>query len=318
MDECLIYFFDRTALYTLVPIMQATNKLYWALCLGFLFAMATVPASMYMSRLEKQFNGGCGTNLASDTRRTLMDARSLKLETNYIRAISMINQHANKWLIWGVIIILFCGKGIVDTFANEMQTAYLQIFQLKEQTADWFLSIETFFGLIFSVPIGSLIDKIGNRGCMLMIATVFMTFGIFMLASNDNLNDSYNIPNDSYFKWLNLFGNVNYASSAMPWIATLLYSLGLAMFFSTGYSSLYIVVPPNLMSIATSFVAILTYGSSMLGTYAFGAIAQSCHNNFGLSVLFLAGWGLIATISSIFVFIHDSSNEKVLYKQNYD
>lgn len=297
----ITFLFDcihSTALYLLVPIENATGAVFWALFLGFILGILSIPFAVYMLFINRQFN--------IYHRLSMTDQSSMKLSTNYLKAFYNINKHKNQWLIWAVIIILFCGKGIVDTFSNETQVAYTQIYHMNEEIADICLSIAAVIGIVTGPPVGTLVDKTGAVSLALVIATGLMTLGIFMMGSNDSLNDN----GVKIFGWLNIFGNVNHGGSTMPWIATIVYSLGLETFFISAYSSLFSVMPLELLSIGTSLVAILTYGSSMIGTYLFGVIAQ--YSNASVGMLFLSFWAFMSFGWAVFAHVDDGKNDQIL------
>ena len=284
----------RTALYILVPIKEATGSLFWGLAVGLIWSTISIHFAMYMFYIEKQLN----------KHQTMKDTKSINLDMNFIKAVKMINNDQNKWIIWGVIITLFCGKGVVDTFANDTQTAYVNVFGMSEMVADWCLSVTAFVGLGFGAALGYIIGKIGQLSKTFVLATFLMTSGISMLGANST------VP------WFNIFGNVyvkggdDDSVSAVPWVSTVLYSFGLEIFFISGYSSLFTVVPIELMSMASSFVAVLTYGSSMIGTYVFGMIAE--YSNFSYGFVFLGIWSMIGLVWSVFVDFDDGRKNKLL------
>ena len=282
-----------TAMFVLIPIYNYTHSLLIPFCVGLFWSLLSIVAACYMLYIEYQLN----------KIRTMEDKNAMKIDSNFREAFSIINQDVNKIIIYGIIIILFTCKCIADILFYESQSAYIDIFGLKDNVSDMIVSLPSILGLTVGALLGYIIGKFEQLSMTLIIATFLITVGLLILAANSD------VP------WLNVFGNVaeNGNSNILPWVATGLYAFGLEMFFITGFSSLFQIIPVSVMSVASSLVSILTYGTSMINTYIFGVIADV--GNFSYAFVFLACVSLCGGFfCSIVIHCVDGANERNLRK----
>lgn len=267
----------------------------WALSFGLLWATVSIHFAIYMLHIERSLN-----NYKNNA---MEDKTAVQTDAALCQGIRVINSTTNKWIIWGIITILFCGKCVVDTFSNESQGGFVAVYNFPEWVANIAISVNGIVGLSSGAILGWIVGKIGQLSRTLILATFLMTIGTFMLGANYAAKE------------FNIFGNVDKISteSPVPWIGVILYSYGLSLFFISGYSGLFTVIPIEAMSVASSIVAMFTYGTSMLGTAAFGYIADSV--SFSYSFLFLSAICLFAFICAVVVHIIDGGNERLLRKK---
>ena len=295
---CLLCY-NSTALFLLIPTSHATGSLLWPLLIGQCWAIISICAAFYMLYIEHELN----------KIRSVNDKNSMKTDTNFVDAIRIINKDSNRISIYGIITILFSCKCIADVLFYESEVAYVEIFNIRDSLADNIVSLPSILGLSCGAFLGWIIGKFGQLSMTLIIAMILITFGLFMIAAN------------SQVPWLNIFGNLEETRTTLneilPWIATGLYAFGLEMFFITGYSSLFQIIPVSVMSVASSLVAILTYGMSMIVTLIFGIIADQ--SNFSYAFVFLIFIALFGGLGcAIMVHIVDGMNDKRLRQTDED
>ena len=82
------------------------------------------------------------------------------------------------------------------------------------------------------------------------------------------------------------------------------------MFFISGYSSLFTVVPVKVMAVASQIVAIFTYASAMIGCLFFSVISQNI--SYSAAFIFLSSICLIMLVFSWIVYIVDKQKQSIL------
>ena len=284
-----------TSLWLLVPIKNSTNdSLFWPLLVGLLWAVISIFAGFYMLHIENE--------LAKT--RSIHDKEAMRTDTNFCEAIGIINKSKNKWAVWGIIIIIMNLKCIADILFVESETAYSSIYGIGTLESDWVVSIPSILGLGFGAVLGWIIGKFEQLSMTLILATLFVTMGLFAIGAN----------NTTVF---NIFGNVYKSEDTLPkvlpWAAVTWYALGLEMFFITGFSSLFRVVPVQVMSVASSMAAITTYGASFVCSQVFGEIAK--HASYSYAYVFIAALSLFGGFFwAILVHVVDGRNDRTLRK----
>jgi len=165
------------------------------------------------------------------------------------------------------------------------------LYKKKFGLSEWMSNFEISLTIIIGLALGGFfaigISKIGYYIYWILLTYIFMTVGTLVLA----------VGSDNQY---------------IPWIGLIICAFGNDFFFTSSFTSFYLILPIQDIAIATSLTCILSYSFTTIGIYIFGVLADGY--SYSVAIIFIAICSAVGVFLSVILFMLDMRDNGPLHQ----